>query len=141
MAIHTSKLEGVNNKIKVIKRRAYGYHDLCYFELKVLQAFAPEPLNKIGEEPRIFIFWPILTLALRMSTVFFSWRISDLSKATCVDRIEGITSAGLAPVANRKRKRIRCSSFKGYPNMDRNGDQKVDIADVVYQISHPEIGR
>lgn len=43
--IHTSKLEGVNNKIKVIKRRAYGYHDLRYFELKVLQAFAPEPLN------------------------------------------------------------------------------------------------
>ena len=43
--IHTSKLEGVNNKIKVIKRRAYGFHDLRYFELKVLQAFAPEHLN------------------------------------------------------------------------------------------------
>jgi transposase len=38
--IHTSKLEGVNNKIKVIKRVAYGFHDLRYFELKVKQAFA-----------------------------------------------------------------------------------------------------
>jgi transposase len=43
--IHTGKLEGVNNKIKFIKRRAYGYHDIRYFELKVIQAFAPEHLN------------------------------------------------------------------------------------------------
>ena len=39
--IHTSKLEGINNKIKVIKREAYGYHDSEYFTLKVKQAFAP----------------------------------------------------------------------------------------------------
>ena len=38
--IHTSKLEGVNNKIKVIKRKAYGFHDLRYFSLKVMQAFS-----------------------------------------------------------------------------------------------------
>ena len=37
--IHTGKLEGVNNKIKVIKRKAYGYHDLHYFTLKIYQAF------------------------------------------------------------------------------------------------------
>lgn len=37
--IHTGKLEGVNNKIKVIKRKAYGYHDLRYFSLKIIQAF------------------------------------------------------------------------------------------------------
>jgi len=37
--IHTSKLEGVNNKIKVIKRTAYGFHDLEYFGLKIKQAF------------------------------------------------------------------------------------------------------
>jgi len=37
--IGTSKLEGVNNKIKVIKRTAYGFHDLEYFALKVKQAF------------------------------------------------------------------------------------------------------
>lgn len=36
--IHTSKLEGVNNKIKLIKRIAYGFHDLEYFALKVKQA-------------------------------------------------------------------------------------------------------
>jgi transposase len=36
---HTGKLEGVNNKIKVIKRKAYGFHDLRYFTLKIYQAF------------------------------------------------------------------------------------------------------
>jgi transposase len=36
--IHTGKLEGINNKIKVIKRRAYGFHDLRYFTLKIYQA-------------------------------------------------------------------------------------------------------
>jgi transposase len=29
--------EGFNNKIQVIKRRAYGFHDLEYFKLKILQ--------------------------------------------------------------------------------------------------------
>ena len=38
--IHTSKLEGVNNKIKVIKRKAYGFLDERYFSLKIIQAFA-----------------------------------------------------------------------------------------------------
>ena len=38
--ISTSELEGANNKIKVIKRKAYGFHDLDYFVLKVKQAFA-----------------------------------------------------------------------------------------------------
>lgn len=38
--ISTSRLEGANNKIKVIKRKAYGFHDLKYFTLKVKQAFA-----------------------------------------------------------------------------------------------------
>ena len=37
--IHTSVLEGVNNKIKVIKRKAYGFHDIRYFTLKIYQAF------------------------------------------------------------------------------------------------------
>lgn len=36
--IGTSPLEGVNNKIKVIKRKAYGFHDPKYFALKVKQA-------------------------------------------------------------------------------------------------------
>jgi transposase len=38
----TSRLEGVNNKIKVIKRRSTGYHDTKYFALKVKQAFPGE---------------------------------------------------------------------------------------------------
>ncbi len=37
--IPTSRLEGVNNRIKVIKRKAYGFHDPDYFALKVKQAF------------------------------------------------------------------------------------------------------
>ena len=38
--IHTSILEGVNNKIKVIKRKSYGFHDHRYFSLKIIQAFS-----------------------------------------------------------------------------------------------------
>jgi len=32
-------LEGMNNKIKVIKRMAYGYRDNGYFFLKIKAAF------------------------------------------------------------------------------------------------------
>lgn len=37
--LHTSGLEGINNKIKVIKRMAYGYRDIEYFFLKIKAAF------------------------------------------------------------------------------------------------------
>lgn len=37
--IHTGTLEGINNKIKVIKRIAYGFRDTEYFFLKVRGAF------------------------------------------------------------------------------------------------------
>jgi len=45
--VNTGRLEGVNNKIKVIKRKAYGLHDLGYFSLKIIQAFT----NRNGHEP------------------------------------------------------------------------------------------
>ncbi|WP_321519954.1 ISL3 family transposase [uncultured Bacteroides sp.] len=34
--ISTGKLEGINNKIKTMKRQAYGYRDQRFFELKIL---------------------------------------------------------------------------------------------------------
>jgi transposase len=37
--IHTGRLEGINNKIKVIKRQAYGFRDDDYFILKIKDAF------------------------------------------------------------------------------------------------------
>ncbi|MBE3095814.1 MAG: transposase [Planctomycetes bacterium] len=37
--IGTSRLEGVNTKIKLLLRRAFGYHDTRYLALKVKQAF------------------------------------------------------------------------------------------------------
>ena len=37
--LHTSLLEGINNKIKVIKRMAYGFRDDEYFFLKIRDAF------------------------------------------------------------------------------------------------------
>ena len=37
--LNTSVLEGMNNKIKVIKRMAYGYRDSEYFFLKIKHAF------------------------------------------------------------------------------------------------------
>tara|TARA_R110001592_G_scaffold57276_1_gene174091 strand:+ start:32872 stop:33081 length:210 start_codon:yes stop_codon:yes gene_type:complete len=42
--LHTSLLGGFNNKIKIIKRMAYGFHDDKYFFLKIRSAF-PE---KVG---------------------------------------------------------------------------------------------
>lgn len=41
--LHTSVLEGVNNKIKVIKRMAYGFRDDEYFFLKIRAAFPGIP--------------------------------------------------------------------------------------------------
>ncbi|CAK0446213.1 ISBma1, transposase [Burkholderia pseudomallei] len=37
--LNTSVVEGINNTIKVIKRRAYGYRDEQYFFLKIRAAF------------------------------------------------------------------------------------------------------
>jgi len=41
--LHTSLLEGINNKIKVLKRMAYGYRDDAYFFLKIRAAFPGNP--------------------------------------------------------------------------------------------------
>lgn len=41
--MHTGQLEGINNKIKVIKRMAYGYRDKDYFFLKIKAAFPGNP--------------------------------------------------------------------------------------------------
>ena len=37
--LHTSVLEGINNRIKVIKRMAHGFRDTEYFFLKISAAF------------------------------------------------------------------------------------------------------
>lgn len=36
--ISTARIEGINNKIKVLKRKAYGYRDMEYFALKIYNA-------------------------------------------------------------------------------------------------------
>ena len=41
--LNTSVVEGINNTIKVIKRRAYGYRDEEYFFLKIKAAFPGKP--------------------------------------------------------------------------------------------------
>jgi len=41
--LNTSVLEGINNRIKVIKRMAYGYRDNEYFFLKIKAAFPGVP--------------------------------------------------------------------------------------------------
>jgi transposase len=41
--LNTSILEGINNRIKVIKRMAYGYRDDAYFFLKIRAAFPGIP--------------------------------------------------------------------------------------------------
>ena len=41
--LNTSILEGMNNRIKVIKRMAYGFRDNDYFFLKIKAAFPGVP--------------------------------------------------------------------------------------------------
>ncbi|WP_425502569.1 transposase [Roseospira goensis] len=41
--LNTSVLEGINNRIKVIKRMAYGFRDDAYFFLKIRAAFPGIP--------------------------------------------------------------------------------------------------
>lgn len=40
-------VEGLNNKIRVLQRRAYGYRDEEYMKLKIIASFLP-PLSKFG---------------------------------------------------------------------------------------------
>ena len=40
--------EGLNNKIRVIQRKAYGYRDEEYLKLKIIAAFLP-PLPRSAE--------------------------------------------------------------------------------------------
>lgn len=37
--MHTGQLEGINNRIKLMKRMAYGCRDSAYFFLKMRAAF------------------------------------------------------------------------------------------------------
>ena len=41
-------VEGLNNKIRVLQRRAYGYRDEEYFKLKIVAAFLPQ-LNRTAK--------------------------------------------------------------------------------------------
>lgn len=41
--MHTGQLEGINNRIKVMKRMAYGYRDSDFFFLKIKAAFPGNP--------------------------------------------------------------------------------------------------
>lgn len=41
--MHTGQLEGINNRIKVIKRMAYGYRDSSFFFMKIKAAFPGNP--------------------------------------------------------------------------------------------------
>ncbi len=41
--MHTGQLEGINNKIKLIKRQASGYRGTDYFFLKIRAAFPGNP--------------------------------------------------------------------------------------------------
>lgn len=41
--MHTGRLEGIDNRIKVIKRMAYGYRDTDFFFLKIRASFPGNP--------------------------------------------------------------------------------------------------
>jgi transposase len=43
--ISSGKLEGTNNLIKTIRRKAYGFHDTQYFFLKIMEASRRPPVK------------------------------------------------------------------------------------------------
>lgn len=49
--ISLGMVEGLNNKIRVLQRRAYGYRDEQYFKLKIIAAFLPPLGRKAGNDP------------------------------------------------------------------------------------------
>ncbi len=44
-------VEGLNNKIRVIQRRAYGYRDEEYLRLKIIAAFLPPLPRSAANDP------------------------------------------------------------------------------------------
>ena len=50
--ISTGKVEGINNKIKVMKRTAYGFRDEHYFKLR-LYALRDSVSLEMSDEPKI----------------------------------------------------------------------------------------
>jgi transposase len=48
--VSNGKIEGTNNKIKVLKRRCYGFHDTEYLKLKILEACQGKT-EKEGKKP------------------------------------------------------------------------------------------
>jgi len=49
--LHTGILEGINNKIKVLKRMAYGFRDDAYFFLKIRAALSINDIIGSGRSP------------------------------------------------------------------------------------------
>ena len=49
--ISLGMVEGLNTKIRVLQRRAYGYRDELYFKLKIIAAFLPPLGRKAGDDP------------------------------------------------------------------------------------------
>lgn len=41
--MHIGKLEGINNRIKVMKRVEYGYRDSAFFFLKIKDSYCANP--------------------------------------------------------------------------------------------------
>lgn len=53
LQITSGKIEGINNKIKVVRRIVYGFHDDEYFFLKVMDASRREYVRNPGS-PKVF---------------------------------------------------------------------------------------
>ena len=67
--ISTGPLEGTNNKIKTLKRQAYGFRDLEFFKLKIYA------LHKTGYA---FLLWRILRGVSRLGRITVGCSVSSL---------------------------------------------------------------
>jgi len=65
--LHTSVIEGINNKINVIKRMVYGFRDDEYFFLKIRAAFPRSPVMHPKEQPTLSRSRPLIDTLFRDS--------------------------------------------------------------------------
>ena len=63
--ISSGKIEGINNKIKTLRRRAYGYPDDDYFFLKLFDITIKKKRNRIKPEmlPEPEVFYDVSNTA------------------------------------------------------------------------------
>ena len=78
--ISTAKVEGINNKIKVMKRNAYGFRDERYFKLRLYALHDCRITRNVGRTFYLYFCHVIQSLIYFFCNTKIS-KISDMAKS------------------------------------------------------------